>query len=56
MECDLRFASVVAVYEEGGDLVIALRDLDGEKRRVIFPASEEKFLLECFVRLHGGER
>lgn len=53
-ERDLRFAKVVSVHEADGEVVIVFRDAQGDQRRVIFPASEERFLLECFVRLHGG--
>jgi hypothetical protein len=51
---DLRFGSVVTVYEEGDDTVIVFRDSHGAQRRVVFPATEERFLLELFVRLRGG--
>jgi hypothetical protein len=50
----LRFTQVVSVHREGDAVVVTFRDERGEERQVSFPASEEKWLLQSFVRLHGG--
>lgn len=51
---DLRFERVVSVHEECSDVVITFLNAEGERRRAVFPASEEKWLRQCFLRLHGS--